>query len=71
MLEDPLDNVAVRCFIDVARAVDVQTIAEFVERSDVCDALRALGADMAQGYLLHHPQPLQQLLRATAAPRTG
>ena len=61
-LEDPLNNAAVRYFCEVAKAVDLKTIAEFVERSDIRDALNAIGVDMAQGLLIHHPEPLTALL---------
>ena len=50
-----------RCFREVARVVGVQTIAEFVERDDVHDVLRAIGIDMAQGYLIHRPEPLSAM----------
>jgi len=62
LLDDPLNNAAVRCFCEVAKAVGVKTIAEFVERSDIRDALSTIGVDMAQGYLIHHPEPLAVLL---------
>jgi EAL domain-containing protein (putative c-di-GMP-specific phosphodiesterase class I) len=63
LIEDPLDDAAVRCFVDVARVVKVQTVAEFVDRRDVLDRIKALGIDYAQGYLLHEPEPLDQVLR--------
>ena len=62
LLEDALNDAAVRCFVDVAKVVGVKTIAEFVEREDVRDALGAIGVDMAQGYLVHKPEPLAALL---------
>ncbi len=61
LLEDELDYAAVRCFCEVAKVVGVRTIAEFVERQDVCDALAGLGVDLAQGYLMHRPEPLVSL----------
>ncbi len=61
LLDDALDDAAVRCFREVARVVGVQTIAEFVERDDVHDVLRAIGIDMAQGYLIHRPEPLSAM----------
>ncbi len=45
LLNDPLNNAAVRCFCEVAKAVGVKTIAEFVERSDIRDALNTIGVD--------------------------
>ncbi len=66
MVDDPLDNAAVRCFHEVARVIGVQTVAEFVEREDTLQALRELGVDFVQGYLMHRPQPLDSLVKAFA-----
>ncbi len=62
MVEDRLDDAAVRCFADVARVMGVPTVAEFVDRPEVLARLREVGVDFAQGYLLHKPQPLDALL---------
>jgi len=62
LVDDPLDEVAVRCFIDVAEAVGMKTVAEFVDRPEVLARLRELGVDYAQGFLLHHPAPIDELL---------
>jgi EAL domain-containing protein (putative c-di-GMP-specific phosphodiesterase class I) len=59
---DPLNKAAVRCFCEVANAVGAKTIAEFVESSDIRDALRVVGVDMTQGYLNHRPEPLAALI---------
>jgi diguanylate cyclase (GGDEF)-like protein/PAS domain S-box-containing protein len=58
LLTDPLDQAAVKCFVDVARAVGIKTVAEHVETDAVLARLRELGVDFAQGYLLHRPEPL-------------
>jgi diguanylate cyclase len=58
LLEDPLDKAAVRCFHDVAKVVGVRTIAEFVENEAVLAVLREIGINMAQGYLIHKPEPI-------------
>ncbi len=62
LLEDPLDDAAVRCFVDVARVVGVKTVAEFVDRPEVLARVRELGIDFAQGFLLHRPEPLEVVL---------
>ncbi len=62
LLADELDHAAVRCFCEVAKVMGVKTIAEFVEQDAVRDELRAIGVDMAQGYLIHEPEPLDRLL---------
>lgn len=63
LMEDPLDDAAVRCFVDVARVVGVKTVAEFVDRPDVLQRVRELGVDYAQGFLLHRPEPIERHLR--------
>ena len=62
VVDDPLDEAAVRCFAEVARIVGVKTVAEFVDRPEVLAKLSALGIDYAQGFLLHRPAPLNELL---------
>ena len=62
LLDDALDDAAVRCFRDVARVVGVTTIAEFVEREAVRDALGTIGIDLVQGFLIHRPEPLGAMM---------
>ena len=66
LLEDPLDDVAVRCFVDVARVVGLETVAEFVDCPYVLKRVKELGIDFGQGFLLHKPGPIEGLLQADA-----
>jgi diguanylate cyclase (GGDEF)-like protein/PAS domain S-box-containing protein len=66
VIDDPLDDAAVRCFVDVARVVGVKTVAEFVDRPEVLARVREIGIDYAQGYLLHRPEPIENLVGAGA-----
>lgn len=66
LLEDPLNEAAVRAFVDVARVLKLQTVAEFVDRPELLPRLRELGVDWAQGYLVHRPEPLNPLLGLAA-----
>ncbi len=66
LLDDPLDDAAVRCFVDVARVIGVKTVAEFVDRPAVLERVRELGIDFAQGFLLHRPQLLSEVLPSTS-----
>jgi diguanylate cyclase (GGDEF)-like protein/PAS domain S-box-containing protein len=66
LIDDPLDDAAVRCFVDVARVVGIQTVAEFVDRPEVLARVREIGIDFAQGFLLHRPEPLEAVLGAQA-----
>lgn len=62
MLTDPVDYETVRYIHQIARLRDQRTIAEFVETEAQCDALREIGIDYGQGYLLGRPRPLLELL---------
>ena len=61
LIDDPLDEAAVRCFADVARLVGLQTVAEYVDKPAVLARLRGIGIDLAQGYLMHRPAPIDEL----------
>jgi len=65
VIDDPLDDAAVRCFVDVARVVGVKTVAEFVDRPEVLERLRDIGVDFAQGFLLHKPEPIEHMFCAS------
>ena len=71
LLEDRLDQVAVRCFVEVARAVGVSTVAEWVENEEVLTELQRLGIDMVQGYLLHQPERFSNLLHKDLSSDVG
>jgi diguanylate cyclase (GGDEF)-like protein/PAS domain S-box-containing protein len=62
MLDDPLDDVAVRCFVDVANVMGIKTVAEYVDKAPVMARVTELGITYAQGFYLHKPQPIEQLL---------
>ena len=58
MRRDPLDDASVRGFLEVARVLGVQTVAEFVDDEAVLARVRELGFDFAQGYFIGRPEPL-------------
>jgi len=76
---DPDDAAIVRATIDMAHAIGLLVVAEGVETPEQRDALRALGCDRAQGFLVARPMPpaaAGAFLRAlaedpAAAPVTG
>lgn len=53
---DPIDLAMVEAINKISHAMGLQTIAEFVEEEDVLTALRGLGVEYGQGYLLGRPQ---------------
>jgi diguanylate cyclase len=68
LLDDPLDDAAVRCFVDVARLIGLKTVAEFVDKPAVLARVKELGIDYAQGFLLHTPEPINKVLERTLNP---
>ena len=62
VIDDPLDNVVVRSFVDAAAVIGLTTVAEFVESASVLEQLREIGLDYAQGYFLHRPEPFEAVL---------
>ena len=58
---DRADMLVVEAVARVAQGLGLRVIAEGVETPDQLDALRQLGCDAAQGYLLARPVPNDQL----------
>jgi diguanylate cyclase (GGDEF)-like protein len=52
---DPIDQAMVRSMVQIANAVNMQTIAEHVRDEQSLELLRDLGVDLAQGYYLGEP----------------
>jgi diguanylate cyclase len=50
-----LNFIAMRAFVDAAHSVGARCVAEHVETEQELEALRLLGLDLAQGFLLHRP----------------
>ncbi len=61
MLEDPIDRVMVKTINEIGHAMNLKTVAEFVETDEVRKALVEIGVDFAQGYALAEPRPLDSL----------
>jgi EAL domain-containing protein (putative c-di-GMP-specific phosphodiesterase class I) len=66
LIDDPLNDAAVRCFVDVARILGLETVAEFVDRPEILQRVREIGIDYAQGFLLHRPEPIERVLGPAA-----
>ena len=62
LMHDPLNDATVRCFVDVAKVIGLKTIAEFVDCPEVLTRIREIGVDFAQGFLLHKPEPINNIL---------
>jgi EAL domain-containing protein (putative c-di-GMP-specific phosphodiesterase class I) len=62
----PSDRALVRTIVAMARALDLDLVAEGVETVEQLAAVRQLGCGTAQGYLLCHPLPAEEIPAAIA-----
>lgn len=56
IVENDKDRAIVRSINEVAKAMGMQTIAEFVENNEILDILKDIGVDYAQGYGVGKPK---------------
>ncbi len=73
LASDPDDAAIVRAIIQMAHSLDLLTIAEGVESSDLLQQLRSFGCDEAQGYHFARPMPaadFERYLASREAPPT-
>ena len=61
LCQNPMNTIIVQALQQVAQAVNIKTIAEFVEDYAILEKLREIGVDYAQGYGIAKPIPLRQL----------
>ncbi|WP_374444526.1 PAS domain S-box protein [Stella sp.] len=64
-----VDRRIVESINDVGHALGITTVAECVEDEATLEEVRRIGVDMAQGYYLGTPQPLDELFGGTAGRR--
>jgi diguanylate cyclase (GGDEF)-like protein len=62
MLQNPNDLAMVKSMNDIAHSLGLRTVAEYVESPMVLSKLREIGVDYAQGYLIHKPCPIDDIL---------
>lgn len=67
MLEDPIDRAMVEVINHIGHVLGKLTVAEFVESEAILAALREIGIDFAQGYVLGRPQPFTSFAERAAA----
>ena len=59
---NPIDREMVRAIHRVAQAMDVVTVAEFVENQAIADELIKIGVNYAQGYHYGKPMPVHEAI---------
>jgi diguanylate cyclase (GGDEF)-like protein len=67
MAHDSRDVAVVRSAIELAHTLGLGVVAEGVEDEETFAALRELGCDVAQGYLIARPLPARELAASVAA----
>jgi diguanylate cyclase (GGDEF)-like protein len=66
VLTNPRSQALVRAIVQLADAMGITTVAEFVESNTVRDRLASLGIQFGQGYALGRPGPLDDVIAAVA-----
>jgi diguanylate cyclase (GGDEF)-like protein/PAS domain S-box-containing protein len=64
MLHDPINQALVKSISDIGHVMDKLVVAEFVSDDHLLEAIRDCGVDYVQGYAIHQPQPLSDLLES-------
>jgi diguanylate cyclase (GGDEF)-like protein/PAS domain S-box-containing protein len=59
MVSDSTDHAMVNAINQVGHTMDIKTIAEFVEDEATLEAVRKIGVDYAQGYVVARPLPIE------------
>jgi len=57
--EDSVNTAMVKSISDVAKAMEIETIAEFVETEEIRQKLIDIGVSYSQGYHIHKPEKLE------------
>lgn len=61
MLSEPIDKAIIKSIHEVARMMEMETIAEFVENNELRVALADMDIDLVQGYGIGKPVPCEPL----------
>ncbi|QND55710.1 EAL domain-containing protein [Mesorhizobium huakuii] len=70
--ESRFDREIVLAITSIARSLGCDVVGEKIERQDTLAMLSDMGVDLGQGFLLHRPEPLEQIVaRATGSARTA
>jgi EAL domain-containing protein (putative c-di-GMP-specific phosphodiesterase class I) len=67
IVDNPADFAIVKSMNDIAHSLGMHTVAEYVESPAILAKLREIGVDYAQGYAIHKPSRIEQLLAPVAA----
>lgn len=65
MLDDATQFATVQAITNVARTMNIKTIAEFVEKPEIIKALKVIGVDYGQGYYFGKPESIDKIFKYT------
>ena len=68
LLGNPSDLAIVKSMTDIAHTLGMKVVAEWVETPQILEKLIELGVDYAQGYAVHKPVRLAELVAGPASP---
>jgi len=68
MDQNPADYAMVKSMNEIGHSLGMKTVAEFVATPGILDKLREIGVDYVQGYVIHKPMPIDQLLPVPERP---
>ncbi len=63
IVHDPIDKAFVESINQIGQVMGLSTIAEFVENDEILVMLKDIGVNYAQGYGIHKPCPLDEILK--------
>ncbi len=66
ILVDPVDLAIVRSINEIGHELGMNTVAEFVENTEIMQVLEEIGVDYVQGFGIERPQPLLKLIEEQA-----
>jgi diguanylate cyclase (GGDEF)-like protein len=66
LMSNTTDCAMVESINNIGHVMNLKTIAEFVENSDIENKLKSIGVDYVQGYGIHKPEALSNLLQTKA-----
>lgn len=71
LTQENSSNAIVAAVISMARAMQMEVVAEGVETQETLDALRLIGCDTVQGYCISHPLKEEDMARYMADAQPG
>lgn len=69
--QSPINEAMVSAINQIGHVMKMKTVAEFVENGNIQDKLVHMGVDYAQGYHVHMPAPLQDVIAEESRTKYG